>query len=271
MLDGYTGTINVSANANGTDSVTLNGSSTNVLQVSGTPATLTTDQNTPVTFQANVHTSLADTYSITAQRPAGWTVSIDNTGQVTVTPAPGVQGGTYPIQLTAQSSTDSDLVANAIVEVTITPTVPGMTLAVNPDSVFTVPYNGAQVPTAYRAVIDNTGPTADTYSLTFPTAPAGFSVVASQTSVTIPAGTTGFVGIYLHTLRDASRAGCGGIVPVTAKSAASSAITQTVTVNFAMPSIAAVTVTDNPTVLNSTPERAGFDHADGHQRGQRGL
>ncbi len=130
--------------------------------------------------------------------PAGWTVVIGDSGNVTVTPAPGLQGGTYPVQITAQSMSDPNLVANALVDVTIAPVSPGMTLAVTPDPTFTVPYNGAQVPTAYQAVIHNSGPTADTYNLTFPAVPAGFAVVDSGTSVTIPAGATGVVGIYLQ-------------------------------------------------------------------------
>ena len=40
---------------------------------------------------------------------------------------------------------------------------------------------------------------------------------------------------------------------VTATSATTASITQTVTVNFTMPTIAAVTVTDDPASLNSTP------------------
>ena len=87
-MTGYTGSITVSANGNNTDSVTLNGNAANVLQVSGSPATLPTDQNTPVTFQTNVATSFADTYTLTAQAPPGWTVTIDNKGNVTATPAP---------------------------------------------------------------------------------------------------------------------------------------------------------------------------------------
>ena len=166
-LTGYTGSITVSANGNNTDSVTLNGNAANVLQVSASPATLTTDQNTPVTFQTNVQTSFADTYTLTAQAPPGWTVTIDNNGNVTATPAPGLQGGTYPIQIIAQSTTNPDLVAQSVVNVTITPTQPGMTLAVQPDTLFTVPFQGAQLPTAFRAVIHNSGPTADTYNLTF--------------------------------------------------------------------------------------------------------
>ena len=83
-LDGYTGTINVSANGDGTDSVSLNGNAGNVLQVTTTPSTLTTDQNTPITFATNVQTSLADTYNLTANAPTGWTVTIDSSGNVTV-------------------------------------------------------------------------------------------------------------------------------------------------------------------------------------------
>ena len=64
--------ISVSANGgNGTDSVTLNGNAANVLSVAVSPVTFTTDQNTPITFQPNIQTSLADTYNLTAQRPAG--------------------------------------------------------------------------------------------------------------------------------------------------------------------------------------------------------
>ena len=80
-LDGYSGTITVSANGDGTDSVSLSGNAGNVLQVTTSPATLTTDQNTPVTFAANVQTSLADTYNLTANAPPGWTVTIDSKRQ----------------------------------------------------------------------------------------------------------------------------------------------------------------------------------------------
>ena len=109
------------------DTVTLNGNAANVLTVSATPNTFTTDQNTPVTFQANVNTSFADTYNLTAQAPPGWTVTIDNNGNVTATPAPGLQSGTYPIQIVAQSTTNPNLVAQTTVNVTITPTAPGIT------------------------------------------------------------------------------------------------------------------------------------------------
>ncbi|HUY91160.1 MAG TPA: hypothetical protein VMV10_20645 [Pirellulales bacterium] len=109
-LTGYDGTIDVSANGDGTDAVTLNGNVANLLTVAPSPAALSTDQNTPVSFDANVQTSFADTYNLTANAPPGWTVTIDHTGKVTVTPASGTQGGTYPIQVIAQSTTNPDLV-----------------------------------------------------------------------------------------------------------------------------------------------------------------
>ncbi len=252
-LDGYTGSITVAAggrNNNNTDSVTLNGNTANVLTVSGTPTALTTDQNTPATFQAKVNTSLADSYTITAQAPAGWTVTIDTSGNVTATPAPGLQGGTYPIQVIVQSSSDPNLVAQTTVNVTVTPTQPRITLAVASDPLFTVPYNGAQVPTAFRASIQNLGPTADTYNLTFSNVPSSFTILNSGASATVPSGQTGIHGIYLQPNAGTSLPAPGTPISftVTATSASDPAITQTQTETFIMPRIDAVTlVSDTPT------------------------
>ena len=138
---------------------------------------------------------------------------------------------------------------------TITPTQPGMTFAVNPDPVFTVPYDGAQVPTAFRAAIDNTGPAADTYNLSFANVPSGFTLVSSATSDTVPAGQTGIVGIYLIP-------NAGSVLPapgtplsfeVTATSTTNPAITQTVTESFTMPAIDAVTIVSNPVQVSTVP------------------
>ena len=144
-----------------------------------------------------MQTSLADTYNLTANAPPGWTISIDTGGNVTAMPAPGLQSGTYPIQIIAQSQTDSNLEAQTTVEVTITPTQPGINFNVASDPLFTVPFNGAQLPTAFRASIQNLGPAADTYNLTLSNPPSGFSFETSGTSVTVPAGETGILGIYL--------------------------------------------------------------------------
>lgn len=254
-LDGYSGTINVSANGNGTDAVALNGNAGNVLQVTTTPTTLTTNQNTPITFATNVQTSLADTYTLTANAPAGWTVAIDASGNVTATPAQGLQSGTYPIQIVAQSQTDANLVAQTTVDVTITPTVPGINFTVAPDPQFTVPFNGAQLPTAFRASIQNLGPAADTYNLAFSNVPSGFSIVSSGTSVTVPAGATGILGVYLvpNPGQPIPAPGTQESFTVTATSATNSAITQTQTETFTVPNIDAVSLVSTPAALASTP------------------
>ena len=254
-LDGYTGTINVSSSGDGTDSVSLSGNAGNVLQVTTSPTTLTTDQNTPVTFATNVQTSLADTYNLTANAPTGWTVSIDSSGNVTVTPAPGLQSGTYPIQIIAQSQTDPNLVAQTTVDVTITPTQPGINFSVASDPMFTVPFNGAQLPTAFRATIQNLGPAGDTYNLTFSNVPSGFSIVDSGTSVTVPAGATGILGIYLvpNTGQPIPPPGTQLSFTVTATSTTDSSITQTQTETFTVPDIDAVTVSASPTAVSTIP------------------
>ena len=89
---------------------------------------------------------------------------------------------------------------------TITPTQPGISFAVASDPQFTVPFNGAQLPTAFRATIQNLGPAADTYNLTFSNLPSGFTLLDSGTSVTVPAGQTGILGLYLQPHRPADPA-----------------------------------------------------------------
>ncbi len=260
-LDGYTGTISVSANGDGTDSVALNGNAGNVLQVTTTPTTLTTDQNTPIIFATNVQTSLADTYTLTANAPPGWTVSFDSSGNVIATPAPGLQSGTYPIQIIAQSQTDPNLIAQTIVDVTIKPTQPGINFTVASDPQFTVPSNGAQLPTAFRATIQNLGPVADTYNLTFSNIPTGFTLLNSGTSVTVPAGETGILGIYLQPNpgQPIPAPGTQLSFTVTATSTTDSSITETQTETFTVPAIDAVTVTASPTAVSTTPGVAATD------------
>jgi uncharacterized membrane protein len=242
---GYTGPLTVASGGGGnTDAVTLQGTAANVLQVSASATALTTDQNTAVQFQAKVQTTLADTYNLTAQAPPGWTVAIDTSGNVTAAPAPGLQSGTYAIQIIAQSATNPDLVAQTTVTVTITATQPGITLTVVPDPQFTVPFHGAQLPSAFQAVLHNTGPSADTFSLTFQSPPAGFTIVSSATQVTIPAGQTGIVGVYLQPSGSLLPAvGTPAPFTVTATSTTTPTVTATQTDAFAVPAVDALTLT----------------------------
>jgi uncharacterized membrane protein len=256
-LAGYSGTVSVSASGNGTDEVTVTGNAANVLTVALSPGTLSTDQNTPVSFSANLQTSFADTYRLTANAPTGWSVTVDDNGKVTATPPPGTQSGTYPIQVIAQSTTDPFLVSQATIEVTVTPTIPGMMLMVSPDTLITVPFNGAEIPSAFQATMQNTGPAPDTYSLTFSNVPSGWTIVDSRTSDTVPAGETGILGIYLEpTGNQLPAPGTQVSFTVTATSKTDPSIAQTVNVSFTMPAIAAATVTSNPAAVSTTPGTA---------------
>jgi uncharacterized repeat protein (TIGR01451 family) len=255
-LMGYTGTVSVAAGGgSNTDSATFNGTAANFLQVSGSPATLTTDQNAPVTFKVGVKTSFADNYDLLTLPPPGWTATMDNSGLVTVTPAPGVQGGTYAINISAQSTTNPDLIVQGAVNVTITPTTPGITFSVQPDPLFTVPFNGAELPTALRTIIHNNGPTADNYNLTFANVPTGFTLVDSGTSVSVPAGQTGILGLYLqpNTSQPIPPPGTQLSFMVTATSASNSSITQSQVVTFTVPTIDFVNISSNPPEVSTTP------------------
>jgi uncharacterized membrane protein len=255
-LSGYTGSLGVSASG-GLDAVTLTGTSANAVTVAGSPATLTTDQNAPVTFHANVRSSLADTWNISAAAPPGWTVSVDQNGNVTVTPALGLQTSTYPIQIVATSSTNPDLVAQALVNVTLTRTQPGITLNVVPDPLLTVPFNGAQLPTAFNALIHNNGPSAVTINLAFSNLPPGFILETSASSVTIPAGATGSVGLYFVPRTQVPPPGSMFTFTATASGFGVTTVMQNVT--FTVPEVHNLTLAGNPENINAVPGAASTD------------
>ena len=224
-LTGFNGTATVTTGPSA-ESVTLSGKTTQVLSVAGNPATLTTDQNTPVSFDAVLRTSLADTYT-SWRSSSGWSVTVDARSAHGPAGA-GVQAGTFPIQLIGQSVSDLGLVGTEVM-VTVKPTTPAISLRSILTRRSSVPYNGAQLPTSFQAVIHNTGPAADTYNLTFPSPPAGFTILDSGTSVTIPAGQTGIVGVYLMPTGQIPAPGTQVSFTVTATSTTNPTITQTQT------------------------------------------
>jgi uncharacterized membrane protein len=251
-FQGFDGTIAVTA-GEATDRVELNGTTTHVLRVSGNPPVLTADQNTPASFTLAVDTSLNDTYRVTVEAPQGWTVTIDANGLVSVTPAPGLQSGSFALRLVAQSQAMPELVAQGTVTVTLGETPPGITLQIVPDPQFTVPVNGAQVPLAFRAIIGNLGPVIDTINLTFPNLPAGFEILHSGTTVTVPGGETGVVGLYLRPIGRIDPPGTPASLRVTATSMTNPTIRATDTEAFSLPEVHGVTFSSDPTVLNTTP------------------
>ena len=254
-LSGYTGSIGVTAAAGDVDTITLNGNTSQVLQLATGGGPLSIDQNTPGVLQVSIRSSLDDSYSYAVVAPTDWTAVVEASGKITLTPAPGTPTGSYPIRVIARSNANPDFAAQAVVEVAVAATQPGLGLAVDPDPILTVPYNGAQLPTAFRATIRNVGPKADTFTLSSSNIPAGFSLQSGVTTVTIPAGETGVVGLYLvpNANQPLPAPGTQLAFTVTAKSTTDATITQTRSVSFTVPEIHGVTLSADPAAVATTP------------------
>jgi uncharacterized membrane protein len=254
-LSGYTGTITVSSVVDGTNAVVLSGTAAQVISLQAHASSLQTDQNTPVVLAPEILSSFADDFTLSVKAPKGWTVSTNAQGQFLVSPAAGLQGGTYSVSVIAQSKTNADIIAHTFVDISIQPTAAGMTFQVDPDDLLTVPYNGAQLPTSFRAVIHNTGPATDTFTIAASNVPAGFAVVLAQPSVTIPAGQTGYLGVYLVPLAGQALPAPGTVLSFTlsAHSLANPGLLLSETEDFTVPEIHGVTLVASPEFLSTTP------------------
>ena len=235
-LSGFTGNLQIQS-PDDTQTIKIDGQASDVLRVESNPSTIHADQNTPASFKPVIHTSFADTYTLTAEAPSGWTVAFDDQGQVVVTPKPGLQDGSYPVHITARSKAKPELVAQADIPVLVGATQPGITADIVPDSLFTVPFKGAQVTSAYRAQIHNVGPKADTFQLNLTTIPQGFEILNSGLQVTIPAGETGEIGLYLRPVSALPAAGSQVSFGLDAISISDPSVKASAEEDFVMPSI----------------------------------
>ncbi len=133
-------------------------------------------------------------------------------------------------------------------------TGPGpLVVAAAPDPTVTVPFNGAQLPTAFRLGILNQGSTPETYALSFANVPAGFAVLSSLPQVTIAPGQTVEVGFYIVPTGAIPAPQTQLSFQVTAASTSDSSIAQTQTVNFTVPEIDAVSITAITPGLSTSP------------------
>ena len=137
--------------------------------------------------------------------------------------------------------------------ITLGATQPGVTLDVAADAMFTVPVNGAQLPSAFRATIQNVGPASDTFNVTFTGVPSGFTVQDSAGSFVIPPGSVATDGIYIVPTGALPAPGTQVNFTVTVTSASNSAITASQALSFTVPAIQALTMTASPTALSTTP------------------
>lgn len=224
------------------------------LSIGPAPAPLSADQNTPTTFAFPLRTDTADIYHLGVEAPEGWTVSISPQGLVSVLPAGGAAGA-FPIRLRARTTTGPERVVEAEFTVNVAATTPGIDFRVDPDPAYAVPFNGAPLPTAFRATIRNLGPAADTFNLSFANIPAGFTLRRTRDSVTVPAGATAVVGLYLVPNPGQPLPAPGTVLPfsVTARSASDASITGTEAETLTVPEIHAVRLVADPVAPASTP------------------
>jgi uncharacterized membrane protein len=130
---------------------------------------------------------------------------------------------------------------------------PSGLLSISQDTLLTVPLGGAQLPLVYAAQIQNTGPTDDTFTLTFPNPPPGYMIEQSLPSVLIPAGTTGQIGFCV--VPNGLIGAAGTLIPVSATvtSAANPAVNASTTISVTNPSVQAAVLTATPTQVTATP------------------
>lgn len=222
------------------------------VMVAASTDSLSADQNTAVQFEILAQAGFPDTYELVAEAPEGWTVVVDDTGAVTATPAPGLQSGSYTIDLFARSVTNPRLLAHDEVTIQISSTTPALELNVTPDELFFVEVDGGQLPSVFRVEVRNLGSSPETVEVGVANVPSGFELIQSTPQVTIPPGRHGIVGIHLDPTGPLPPPGTVLEMNVTASNLGGTLI-ESRTVTFTIPEVHGVRLTLDPVAVTTTP------------------
>ncbi|MBU6172603.1 MAG: hypothetical protein KGQ60_02300, partial [Planctomycetes bacterium] len=211
------------------------------------------NQNQKISVPFSIQSHLIGEYEISAMAPEGWSVVLDSES-ATIQPKPGTQSGVGKVRLVARSVSDDAMVAQAVIDVTLQSTDPGLDLTISPDPLFFVPYLGTELPSAFQANVKNRGPEDETYSLSISDLTPGWEVITSSGSVRVAAGSVGTVGLYLRP-NGTVLPPAGTIVSLrlTATSERDASRKQTVPVNFTLSSISAVRMSLKPFFVETFP------------------
>lgn len=212
-----------------------------------------TNQNQRISIPYSIVSNLIGDYDVSVTAPEGWDVTLLS-DSVSIQPKPGTQSGVGKVRLVVRSMSDPSLVAQSTMDVTVQPTSPGLEVALTPDPLFFVPYQGAELPSAFQAEIRNLGPADETYQLSISNVTPGWDVITSANAAFVNAGTAGAVGVYLRPKGTAlPPAGSTVSFTVAATSKSDPSIVKTVTVNFTLPSVSAVSMTVKPFMVENFP------------------
>jgi len=216
-----------------------------------TPASATAGQGTRAFFTVSlVNTgSSAETYSLTASAPPGFTVDLAQTTltvppgaanfrdvALTVTPAAGTSPGTVPFSVTAVST--SDPAVSSIASGTLTVSSSGVKVSLNPPA--------AAPGSPYQMTVTNTGTLADTFNLAL-AGPAALVSKLAQTAVTLAPGATQVIPIST-TAVDFGLAGSLGLTAI-ATSQNSPDVMQGAAANLTIPAITGMTAQFSPAAM----------------------
>lgn len=130
---------------------------------------------------------------------------------------------------------------------------PSITLQLVPDSIYTIPVGNTQVPTAFRALIRNTGPTDDIFNLNLSNAPSGFTLQSSLPSVRIPAGAEAEIGVCAIPTGTLPAPGSNVSLRLDVNSATNPGVTSGVNGSFSVPELHAMKLSINPSSPNAAP------------------
>ena len=129
----------------------------------------------------------------------------------------------------------------------------GLATSILPDPLFTVPFGGVEVPTAFRIGIKNPGPSSDTFSFEFVNVPAGFAPQTSVPRITIPPGETAEVGLCLRPASQVPASGSNESFDVEVTSTTNASNTATAAGTFIVPEIHGVRLTSGPPAVSTSP------------------
>lgn len=133
---------------------------------------------------------------------------------------------------------------------------PGLAADLVPDPLFTLPVNGAQVPTLFRVGLRNGSAAADTFQFIPGAAPAGFTLETSVARLGVAPGGRAEVGVCLRPSAGLPPPGTPAAFTVRVAGTDNPALSAELTENFVVPPIHGLIVTAEPAALAATPGTA---------------
>ncbi|PXF61817.1 MAG: hypothetical protein C4B59_02935 [Candidatus Methanogaster sp.] len=256
---GFTGTINVSEFNQTHDNVNLNGDFDRSLSTHLEPGNSVTDSFTNITLNLIVESNEDDTYELTSTVPEGWGVITNSDGTIKVIPEKGATPGEYRVSVTTVSTTEPELLSTTSAFIEIAESA-GVDAGITKEELIYVPLgdninNG--IFSAYQLSITNRGSTDQTFRITTAGIPDEW-VLFSRNDVTVPAGKTHLVGLYIKPTTIISQTTTAFTATVT--SISDPTITDSVSTDFEMPVYRGVDVSTTPCLLYAVANgSASFD------------